>query len=250
MQKFVPFQKGKRSTFFFVWKKKGCKKEANQHAVGLLASMEAVYRKAHSTLRESTMLKHCYYSLGERVFRRSWFFRVFWSYGGFSFGALTGLHLPQEPILFPRSLYGSSVHCCSTDFIAKAHWGLNKTVGIFAVPSMHHARSARLPYALYDDKEPFKRSNPSGGFDEKTVSRVTRFRRVWRALVAVISTLASRSSSRLVYFFLQLFLLNKEKVDRSPFFKRLFQSSVCSQTKIFLSETTKSAGTHIPAESL
>ena len=40
------------------------------------------------------------------------------------------------------------------DFIAKAYWGLNKTVGIFAVPSMHHARSARLPYALHNDKEP------------------------------------------------------------------------------------------------
>jgi hypothetical protein len=40
------------------------------------------------------------------------------------------------------------------DFIAKSYWGLNKTAGIFADPSMHHARSARLPYALYDDKEP------------------------------------------------------------------------------------------------
>ena len=40
------------------------------------------------------------------------------------------------------------------DFIAKAYWGLNKPVGIFVIPSMHHARSARLPYTLYDDKEP------------------------------------------------------------------------------------------------
>ena len=37
---------------------------------------------------------------------------------------------------------------------SKAYWWLNKTVGIFAVPSMHHARSARLPYALHNDKEP------------------------------------------------------------------------------------------------
>ena len=37
---------------------------------------------------------------------------------------------------------------------SKAYWGLNKTVGIFAVPSMHPARSARLPYTLYGDKEP------------------------------------------------------------------------------------------------
>ena len=64
------------------------------------------------------------------------------------------------------------------DFIAKAYWGLNKPVGIFAVLSMHPARSARLPYTLHNDKEPFKRSNPTRGFDEKTVSLVTRFRRV------------------------------------------------------------------------
>ena len=64
------------------------------------------------------------------------------------------------------------------NFIAKAYWGLNETVGIFVVPSMHPARSARLPYTLYGDKEPFKRSNPTRGFDKKTVSLVTRFRRV------------------------------------------------------------------------
>ena len=69
-----PFGKGKRSNFSLFERK--VTKEANQRAAGLLASMEAVYRKAHSTLRESTMLKHCYYSLGERVFRRSWFFEV------------------------------------------------------------------------------------------------------------------------------------------------------------------------------
>ena len=70
-----PFGKGKRSNFSLFERK--VTKEANQRAAGLLASMETVYRKAHSTLRESTMLKHCYYSLGERVFRRSWFFGVF-----------------------------------------------------------------------------------------------------------------------------------------------------------------------------
>jgi hypothetical protein len=72
--KICPFSKGETVNFFLCLKEKSCKKEANQHAVGLPASMEAVYRKAHSTLRESTMLRHCYYSLGERVFRRSWFF--------------------------------------------------------------------------------------------------------------------------------------------------------------------------------
>ena len=76
-----PFVKGERSNFSLFERK--VTKEATltqaseyQHAVGLPASMEAVYRKAHSALRESTMLKHCYYSLGERVFRRSWFFEV------------------------------------------------------------------------------------------------------------------------------------------------------------------------------
>ena len=39
-------------------------------------------------------------------------------------------------------------------YLSKAYWGLNKPVGIFVIPSMHHARSARLPYTLYDDKEP------------------------------------------------------------------------------------------------
>ena len=172
--------------------------------------MEAIYRKARSLIAKAYPRVH--FSLDERNFAARRFFEELWSYGSISFGAPRGLFLPQELILFPRSLYGSSVHCCSTGFCAKTHWGLNKTVGIFAVPSMHHARSARLPYALYDDKEPFKRSNPTRGFDEKTVSLVTRFRRVWRALVAIIPTLDSRSSSRLVYFFLQLFLLNKKKL--------------------------------------
>ena len=71
-----------------------------------------------------------------------------------------GRLLPQEQILFPRSLYGRSVVCCSTGFCAKTYWGLNKTAGIVVLPMRHPARSARLPYALYDDKEPCKCSNP------------------------------------------------------------------------------------------
>ena len=70
------------------------------------------------------------------------------------FWCAEGTASPQEPIWFPRSLYEGSTHCCSTGFYCKAYWGLNKTVGIFVVPSMHPARSARLPYALYNDKEP------------------------------------------------------------------------------------------------
>ena len=69
-------KKGKRSTFFFAKKKKVPKKKLATLQVDGLSSVGALYRKAHSTLRESTMLRHCYYSLGERVFRRSWFFEV------------------------------------------------------------------------------------------------------------------------------------------------------------------------------
>ena len=143
----------------------------------MLASVEAVYRKAHSTLRGS-LRKRRTIRLAKGYFAARGSLEGFDRMEFFSFGAPTGLHLPQEPILFPPSLYGSSVVCCSTEFRAKAYWGLNKTVGIFVVLSMHPARSAKLPYAPYDDKEPFKRSNPSGGFDEKTVSLMTRFRRV------------------------------------------------------------------------
>jgi hypothetical protein len=39
-------------------------------------------------------------------------------------------------------------------YLSKTYWGLNKPVGILAVLSMYPARSARLPYALHDDKEP------------------------------------------------------------------------------------------------
>ena len=39
-------------------------------------------------------------------------------------------------------------------YLSKTYWGLNKPVGILAVLSMHPAQSARLPYALHDDKEP------------------------------------------------------------------------------------------------
>jgi hypothetical protein len=73
LQKFVPLERGKRSTFSLP-ERKSCKKKQAPLQVDGLSSMEATYRKAHSALRESTMLRHCYYSLGERVFRRSWFF--------------------------------------------------------------------------------------------------------------------------------------------------------------------------------
>ena len=48
-------------------------------------------------------------------------------------------------------------------------WGRNSPVS---------APKEKPPYDYQLDKEPFKRSNLSGGFDEKTVSLVTRFRRV------------------------------------------------------------------------
>jgi hypothetical protein len=45
-----PFVKGERSNFSLFERK--VTKEANQHAVGLPASVEAVYRKARWSLRE------------------------------------------------------------------------------------------------------------------------------------------------------------------------------------------------------
>ena len=93
-----------RSTFFFTKKKKVAKKKLATLQVDGLSSMEATYRKAHSALRESTMLRHCYYSLGERVFRRSWFFEVLWSYGGFSFSGQQDYFSPKSQF-YPHQVW-------------------------------------------------------------------------------------------------------------------------------------------------
>ena len=87
-------------------------------------------RKAHSTLRGSPRYARNY-PLGERVFRRSWFFGLLGSYGSFSYGAPTERLLPPFAYFSPTELCGE--RCTAT--AVKAHWGLNKSAGISATPS-------------------------------------------------------------------------------------------------------------------
>ena len=82
---------------------------------------------------------------------------------------------PQEPILFPRSLYGSSVIRCSMGFCVKAHWGLNKMAGILVVPSAHPREAKGFhPHFIttknHERRNSFRRAN--------CVSSDTRLRRV------------------------------------------------------------------------
>jgi hypothetical protein len=84
--------------------------------------MEAIYRKAHSALRESTMLRHCYYSLGERVFRRSWFFGgtlIAWK---IFFWCADGAVSPPRANFIP-----TKCGKITALYHSKAYWRLNKT---------------------------------------------------------------------------------------------------------------------------
>ena len=164
---------------------------------------------------------------------------IFCAYGSFSFGAPRGLFLPQELILFPRSLYGSSVHCCSTGFFAKTHWGLNKTVGISALPTMHHAEGK----ASIRSSQRQRTVNGEIPFAKRIVPSLARASaQSERALVAVIPTLDSPSTCGLFASFLQpFFFQTKKKVDRSPFPKGKEPSPVGRQKPSFHFFTEKNS---------
>ena len=146
--KFFPFVKGERSNFSLFERK--VTKEANQHAVGLPVGMEVIYRKARWSLRERLRGRRSVRLPKTRRFSDATRFFVELRYvGKLFFWCADGTASPPRANFIPTKCGKiTALHP------SKAYWGLNKMAGIFADPSMHHARSARLPYTLYGDKAP------------------------------------------------------------------------------------------------
>ena len=190
--------KEKRSTFFFAKKKKVPKKKLASPLLDRLVSMGIVYCKASSTLRE-------------RLRRGAELFA--WRKGVAPLAALWGTLIVwrlffwcADGAVFPPRANFIPTKCGKITALhpSKAYWGLNKTVGIFADPSMHHARSARLPYTLHNDKEPRAAKHP---FAKRIVLRLRRLpRRDHRALRYTASTLASIRPARSPTSFCNFFL--------------------------------------------
>ena len=153
-RKFVPLEKGKRYTFSFPKRKSTKKKLAN-----LRFDRRCVWDSYTAKPTRLCAKAQCWSIVTIRLAKG-----YFAARGSLDdFDHMEAFLLVRRGNCFsPKSLFDSlGVYTKNPfivvlrDFIAKAYWGLNKTVGRLAVPSMYHERSARLPYTLYDDKEPW-----------------------------------------------------------------------------------------------